>query len=147
MNTTDTFLAKKRLAHELKILVIVQGIALCITGLGSFLFSSNVVPNYPDWDTIHLLCGCSALTGIIVSIITACWGSYKLMDVVCLPMGLRIYSGSVWILLLLVFLGLTLDAVLSILLTIGLLLFYCIIPQFFIARWLANVTKDATITA
>ena len=142
---THAVLTKKQLARELNILTIVQIVALCAVGIGLFLLHSNVVSNLPEWDTIHSLCVVLALCGIVVYIITVFWGSYKLMDVAFLPIWLRIYSGSVWILSLCACLLLIPGSALPILVPIYILLLYWTIPQFFIARWLAKKPKDATI--
>ena len=78
MTDFNVALAKKQLARELKILVIVQVVALCIAGLGLFLFGSEIVPNYPAWDTIHSLCGMLGMSGIVVFVVVAIWGTLKL---------------------------------------------------------------------
>ena len=77
MRNADISLAKKQLACDLKILVAVQVVALCAVGLGLFLFGSDVVPNYPDWDEIHSLCGVLALLGMVTFVIATIWSVFK----------------------------------------------------------------------
>ena len=77
-NDSDHTLAKKRLARDLRIIVLVQVIALCAIASGLFLFGSDCIPNYPAWDEIHLLCGVLALAGMVVFVVTTFWGGIKL---------------------------------------------------------------------
>ena len=78
-NDSDISLAKRRLARELRIFVVVQVIALCIVVLGLVLFGSDCIPNYPAWDEIHLLCGVLALSGMVVFVVAAFWGFGKII--------------------------------------------------------------------
>jgi hypothetical protein len=146
MTDTDIALAKKRLARDLKIGVLIQVVALCIFGVGWWGYFGNLVPNYPQWDKIHSLCGWLTYFGAVVCIGTAFWGSRLIMDVAYLPTWTRIYAGSVWAYIpfalcanIFFYTGTTLIILLS------MYPFYCLIPQFFIARWLAKEAKDGTM--
>ena len=151
MTDSDVSLAKKRLARELIILAIVQVVALCIAGLGLFLFASKIVPNYPEWDAIHSLCGAAGMSGMVVSVVVAFWGSLKLTSITflaSLPLPIRAYVyGIVVYLAFLILVALSQcwidSSILGILLVIFLL--YCALPQFFIACWLAKETKGDTM--
>jgi len=146
-SNADISLAKKRLARELKILVVVQVTALFSSGLGLFLFASDIVPDYPDWDSIRLLCGVLVICGLSIFLVVAGWGGIKLIRVFSESFPVQSYVWGCFFLLfsfVLVFpvkgggyFGEVLLCVLP---------FYCIVPQFFIARWLAKETKDATMT-
>ena len=148
MNDTEIILAKKRLAHDLKILVTVQVIALCVAGLGLYLYSGDVVPNYPEWDEIHLLCGVLSLSGMVVFTVAALWGCGKLMDVPFLPTMVQVYLAGCFIILFFAFIlflptllhTLTIDLTLL----IPLIPLFYVVPQCFIARWLAKEAKNST---
>ena len=131
MSDPDISLATKKLAHDLKILVFVQAIALCVVGL---LF---VVP-----ETIRFFYGFLAIVAMLVLTVSAIWGCVKLMTVVFLPIPIWLYIGSVFLLLFSFVFALLaspdgIDSYIC-----GILAcvfpFYSIIPQFFIARWLAK---------
>ena len=146
MNENDPSFAKKRLGRDLRVIVFVQVAALGIAWLGLFLYGGNVVPNYPEWDAIHLHCGVLALAGMITFVITAFWGFAKLMDIVFLP-TIRIYLQGVLGFFCLFLLAFFFNDCLPIL---GILFgfvfpFYCVIPQFFIARWLTKEAENGTI--
>jgi len=158
INDTDHFTAKKRLVRELRTIVIVQVAAMCAVVLGLFLFGSNLIPNQPAWDEIHSLCGVLALAGMITFVIAAYWGSGKLVCNDFLPIQVRLYACSVWGFFPLFLFGtyLLLDKTATgspiLFLTLFFMLFfffpfYSIIPQFFIARWLAKEAEDGTIQA
>jgi len=152
INVPDHFAAKKRLARELRIIVVVQFSAMCAVVLGLFLFGSDLVPNHPEWDEIHLLCGVLAVAGMITFVIVAYWGSGKLVCNDFLPILVRLYAYSVWGFFPLFVFGtyLLLDKTagsLILFLTLFFVLFfffpfYCIISQYFIARWLAKEAED-----
>ena len=152
MTDSDVSFAKKRFARDLKILVAVQVIALCIAGLGVFLFGSDIVPNYPDWDTVHSLCGVLGLCGIIVFVVAAFWGSVKPAVTNFLPYRIQLYASGTWgILSVFVILGLfyatfhPFEEPILTLIPICVFPFYSIISQFLIARWLAKEAKDAAM--
>jgi len=96
MSDTDIVLMKKRLTRELKILAIVQIVALCAVGLGLFLFGSHVIPNYPEWDTIHISCGVLALCGLVVFLVVTIWGGLKLANAIFLPFLIRVYVWGIF---------------------------------------------------
>jgi len=132
--------AKKRLARELEILVAVQVIAFFIATLGRLpwlVLPGIGIPNDPGWDWIQLF----STLGWGVFVVVAIWGGYKLAIAPLPSIKMRLYGISV----LLIVGGIYLELLSLKLLTL-LLLGYCLIPQFFIARWLAKETKDATMT-
>jgi hypothetical protein len=141
MPDADIALAKKRLAWELRIIVVVQVVGVFIYGLGFFLRDSGVIPNYPAWDVIHSLCGVFTLVGICAFIVAVYWGSYRLMVATFLPIGLHIYGASVWILPLLALILASWDYALPLFVPLAFLC-YVIIPQFFISRWLAKAAEE-----
>ena len=79
MSDPDISYAKKKFVRDLMTIVIVQVVALSGMGSGLFLFSGDVVPNYPDWDGVHLLCGVLALSGMVTFLVATVWGVVKLM--------------------------------------------------------------------
>ena len=143
----DQSLAIKRLARDLRILVCVQVIVPCIVMLGPF--AREYVPNLPGWDVIHSLCGALALLGVIAFTIVALWGSGKLMGSTFLPVLIRRYALSVWVLFPFILLGANLldkhgGSFFLSLAFLSILPLYCIVPQFFIARWLTKKAKGGT---
>jgi len=148
MSDSNHSLVKKRLASELRIIILVQVVALGVVGLGLFLYCSKIVPNYPAWDEIHLLCGVLALSGMITFFVTTLWGFTKLMKVVFLfSILIKAYLIGGWASLFLLFFILFLPVQLPVYLEILTFIFpfYCVIPQFFIARWLAKEVKNDTM--
>jgi hypothetical protein len=77
MTDSDIALAKKRHVRDLRIIFIVQVVALCITGLGFFL--TGVVPNDPWLDEIHLLCIAFTGIGMVIFAVALVWGVIKLV--------------------------------------------------------------------
>jgi len=142
MNETDISLVKKQLARDLKIIVLVQVVALCVFGLDLFLYSGKVIPDYPQWDEVHLLCGVLALAGIIVFVVASLWGLGKLTDVTFLPFRIQTYAGWGLLFFSLLFVFLILASPVHLPIFFCLLLFYCVFPQFFIAFWLAKGAKN-----
>ena len=78
MNDTDPILIKKQLVRDFRILLAVQVIALSVTWLGGNLVVP-AIPNYPEWDGIHLLCLLLTLSAMVVFAVAAIWGCYKLV--------------------------------------------------------------------
>ena len=79
MSDPDISFVKKKLIRDLTTIAIVQVVALCGVGSGLFLFHGDVIPNYPAWDGIHLLCGMLALIGMITFVVATVWGVVKLV--------------------------------------------------------------------
>jgi len=153
MTDTEMTLVRKRLARDLRILVAVQVIALCAVGLGLWLFSCGLVPDIPEWDETHLLCGVLAICGIVVFGVTAIWGCGKLKDAAFLPKPIRVYAfGGLVLFFSPVLVALTLCSFPLVQKTLASLfiplspvfVLYFVVPQFFIARWLAKCVKDST---
>jgi hypothetical protein len=146
MPDADIALAKKRLARELRNSVIVQFIAffVAILGIGS-------IQSVPKSDIILGLCQGIASNGIMFSSSFALLGCYRLFGTVFLPVWIRIYGLGGWFFVLIAFVSLILfcqnDFVASIFRPLlGFLWFafslYCLIPQFFISRWLAKAAEE-----
>ena len=92
MSDSDISLATKKLAHDLKILVLVQTIALCVFWLFVFivqLFDCSVI--------IRQLI---ALPIVIVFTVAAFWGCFKIMRVAFPPIILRGYVGVFFLFLI-----------------------------------------------
>ena len=134
-------LAKKQLAHDLRIIVGVQVVALGTAGLGGYLFSSKIVPNYPEWDTVHSLCGALVTSGVAVFIVAAFWGSWRLGELDSQPIWTRLYSYSC---LPVFFLATTIVHFCNTPIPLNIFAGYIIVPQFFIARgWRKGQKKMA----
>ena len=148
INDADTSLAKKRLARELRICIIGQTVALFIFWAGLILYTCDFVPNYPEWDSTHSICGRLAFWGAVVFIAIAISGIYEIMIVTFLSIWIKIYGGSVWAYLPLALVGLIVSdtgALIPIFTLFFIFQCYCIIPQIFIARWLTKEVKNDTI--
>jgi hypothetical protein len=141
MSEPDVILAKKKLACDLKILVGVQVIALCVAGLG-FFFVVNPLDEFVLFYVII------ALTGSGVWFPAAVLGFQKLVDTtIPLPTLIRFYLRSVqrFFLLFLLFLFLPFAPPTLFCLFLFIFPFYSIIGQFFIARWLENEPQGGTM--
>ena len=144
MNASEHSLAQKRLAHDLKIIVLVQVVALCAFAVGLFFFGSNRIPNSPEWDHIHSLCGVLGVSGTIVFIVTAFWGFGKTINDVFLPFPVRIYGIGGFLFFFLIFsIPRFVPPACSLILFVA-FPFYCVVPQFFIARWLTKEAENGT---
>jgi len=140
-------LARKRLACELRIIVAIQVVGLCIIWLSVFLLVVEMIPNYSEWDVIHSLDIILVTLGNIMFLGAAFFGGYKLVCTAFLSLPIRLYAGSVFGLPLLqpfVF-RLMFPSVFAYILCDLILPLYSILPQFFIARWLAKETADGTM--
>ena len=142
---TDISLARKRLAQELRICIIGQTIGLFALITDIVLGAGNV------GDTVFFT------PGLTFSIFVAFVGLRKLVGVAFIPNRITNYAHGgfclyAFIFVFSIFLGFflrlelsTIDPIL-ITLYIGALL-YCIIPQYFIARWLARQAEEGTMEA
>ena len=141
-DSPDISLAKKQLASDLKILVAVQVVALGVAGLGLFLIGSDVIPNNPDWDAIHSLCGVLGLSGMVTVMVVAVWGAVLLTNITIVPIRVQIYSLGVFgfpffVLFISIFGSPRYLPHIPIVLILSCIFpFYSIVGQFFIARWL-----------
>jgi hypothetical protein len=145
MTNTDISTARKRLARELQIIVIVQVIALCAVWL--LIFGSSMVSD----ETIHVLCDLLGVFAMIVFVVSAIWGCIKFTNVDFLPISMRLYAWGIFLFLPILFAVLYplshKEAFMFFAILIYIFPFCCTIPQFFIARWLAKEAKDDTIEA
>jgi len=141
-NDSDHALARKRLARELRILICVHIVALCVATL--FFVGSCYVPNYRTWDEIHLLCRVLALSGIIVFVVAPFWGFGKIIYAGFISDMMLTYCLGAWALLIVFFLLSPVGGLPPIFFAIFCCCFslYCTIPQFFIARWLARKAEE-----
>ena len=148
----SVLLAKQRLAGDVKALVNVQIAALVIAGL------SCIFP--PDEAVVIAVIGVGVFTGAahvnfykLAQAGSPMENFYKLTKTNFLPAWMQIYSrwGTVYLLLCLCMqVGQFLAHVGPLLALIAMILlclfpFYSIIPQFFIARWLAEEAKNGTM--
>jgi hypothetical protein len=143
MPDSDIALAKKRLARDVRIYVIVQIVALCAAVLGWFLTYSHFILNL-RWDMIHAFCFILYAAGILVSTAAGFWCCDRLSKAAFLPFKLRVYAFSGSLLFYVFFLVVLLSRELSLLVKIlcCIFLLYCILPQFFISRWLAKAAEE-----
>ena len=137
MSNSDISTITKRLASDLKILVYVQVITLCVLGLIIF---GNAIQGVERVGTFSIVLLVLASLVFVVAVI---WGCIKLMKVPLLSIPIWFYIGSVFIFLLsLVGVGLAAPWDMEyVFFLICVFPFYCTIPQFFIARWLARRTN------
>jgi hypothetical protein len=140
-NLSDIALAKKRLAGDLRIIVIVQVVALC--DLWVLWLTSP-----------HDLAGAGIVqeltaVGMMMFPLAAIYGAVKLTNNASfsLPVRVRIYAFSVLGFPVLILSVLPVMPIHSVVLPSLLCFpFYCIIPQFFISRWLAKAAEEGTET-
>jgi hypothetical protein len=127
MTDTDISTARKQHATELKVIVAIQVISLCAAVFLLLLFNNHD----------------PALLPAVISFVAGCCGLYKLANpgiIVGLPISIRYYANGGFLLI-------TLSAILArhfflvSMLIFCIFPFYCIIPQFLIARWLAKESK------
>ena len=141
--------AIKRLARDLRILVYVQiavvCAVICIFALLALAHVSKMMPDGITENTIRLLCGLLVGACLIIFVTVSLWSGVKLMGGTFLPIGIRRYGLGVWLLLPFVGLGVCLlngEAPVLEMICICIFPLYCIVPQFFIARWLSKKAKD-----
>ena len=157
MTETDISFARRQFARSFWILVIVQIIGLCVAILGflmqEFPFFSALVPPGAGWQD-----GLAMFTavGVCMSVGAALGACYNLCFSKILPIRLQIYGAigcllmCIWCLLMYTVMFVPWIPDLFALATwLGFFWWfgYCPIPQFFIARWLANESKDDTMEA
>ena len=144
INDTDHFTAKKRLADGLRNIITGQTIALYVLALGVLFFCIATVFRWEELATLSLFLIASWL---VVSGILATVGCLRLSNArAVLPVSVRIYVFNFPTLpsLLLLLIPFVWDIILV---SVFAVLFplYCIVPQYFIARWLAKETEDGTM--
>ena len=89
---------KKDLLKDLWSLFWIQLLSLLLGTLFFFLFSvKGLIPDYPQWDNIHLLCGGVGLTFFVIFAISMLFGGYKIMDINFMPRVYRFYAVSTWL--------------------------------------------------
>ncbi|MCL2348028.1 MAG: hypothetical protein FWC50_07165 [Planctomycetaceae bacterium] len=129
---------EKRLLHDLWIIWIVQLSAVVAGYAFLFVYSQNLVPNYPEWDAFHIMCGIFSLACMVTFVITMLWGGYKIMDVEFMPKIVRGYAASLYLVPFLILFIPSIDIRLA--KVAGFLFFafpfYSILPLFFICLWL-----------
>ena len=135
-NASDISIAQKRLARELRIFVVIQVVALFVATCGASIVLLGL-----DMALIDGFGSILGLSGIAVSSIIAFCGCYKLQRAVFLPVSIRTYGSSgvffiICLIPLVPFLPVPFDMLVAALIFIY--PFYGIIPQYFIARWLAR---------
>jgi hypothetical protein len=157
---SDISPAIKRLASGLRISVYVQAAALCSVFALGFFDTSGIIPSNPGWDAVYLFCRLLTWVGLITFVIATFWGVGKVARV-ARPIVIRMYVGGFFLLIFLLFLILFVPVLAQLNDALALLvlknfqaiircfyilyfvfLFYSVIPQFFIARWLAKRAED-----
>jgi len=144
INDTDHFSAKKRLAEGLRNIITGQTIALYVLALGVLFFCIAAVFRWEELATLSLFLIAS---WFVVSGILATVGCLRLSNAhALLPVSVRIYvfNFSTLPCLLLLLIPFVPDIILVSIFAVAFPL-YCIIPQFFIARWLAKEVEDGTM--
>lgn len=139
---------KKRILHDLWIIWIVQLLAMSTGYFFLFLYSRNIVPNYPDWDTIHSLCGVISMASFVTFVITMLWEGYKIMDEKFMPKIVRVYAASLYLVVPILILLITIDPRWEKVVKVLIWAFplYSIIPLFFVCLWLSgNIRKSTKI--
>ena len=144
INAPDHFTAKKRLVGDLRIYVVIQAVALFVSvwGVGIVLLDL-------DGAVIDGLGSVLGLSGMGVSFVMAFLACHKLWHAVFLPNSIRNYGFGIYVLAL-CFLFLS-PVLLAPFFVLFIVLFfahplYGIVPQYFIARWLAKEVEDGTIS-
>jgi len=140
----SALLAKQRLASDVKILVNVQIAALVIAGLGCIFDGTAVIAVIG----VGVFAGAAHINLYkLARVESPIENFYKLTRTGSLPVWMQIYSRWGTVYLLLCVLCMQVGPLLAL---IGMILiclfpFYSVIPQFYIARWLAEETKDGTM--
>ena len=89
---------KKYLLKDLWSLFWVQLISLILGPLFFLLFTiKGLIPDYPQWDNIHLLCGALGVSFFVIFAISMLWGGYKIMDLNFMPQIFQFYAVSTWL--------------------------------------------------
>ena len=137
-NNSDHAFAKKQHADEFRVIVIVQIVALVTAGL-SFIIGGIFL----------------TIIGVSVSCVAAIVNFYKLTysqftQTGSLPTWMKIYCRWGLVYIPLCALLIQASSFIHILSLIGMILFwlfpfYSVIPQFYIAHWLAEATRDLRI--
>ena len=145
-NDSDYPLAKKRLAVGLRNIVIGQTVALSILALGILILGIAFVVRWEIGASVGLF-----LIGFwaVVSVILATLGTHRLSGaLVFLPRLIRFYVSGYFLFPVPFFLPVALPflrEIISIPILGIVFLLYGLIPQFFIARWLARQAEVGTI--
>jgi len=136
----NRLLVRKRLAGELRFLVKWQAVALFVAALGLSHFTGYIF---------------LTISGTIVFYVLAFWTFYRLAEPSFFPFSLtytpflsdsiRSYAGFGICLLILPFTRRNPWIVTHTYICLFVFLLYCVIPQFFIARWLAKKAEDGTM--
>jgi len=149
INDPDHCTAKKEIARALRYFVICQVIFLLLGTLGALLLLNAVTVGI----VLTLLGAVLASTGMILSVHAAGYGCYILANATFLPNSVRVYAwaGSCLLLVLVILCILLVTSILELTVIFHVLfciaLFYGIIPQYLIVRWLAKEVKNDTMQA
>ena len=147
----DHSVAIKRLAKDLRILVYIQ-----VAALGSLSLTNALPIMLPENPATDFLWGAMLAIGIIIYLIAAFRGVSKMMKIARRPVAIRLYLWGFWLLFLSLFLSPVLETLFDfphweilfipcIVIPYVIFPFYSIIPQFFVARWLAKNAEGGTL--
>jgi hypothetical protein len=142
MTDTDIALAKKRKANELFIYVIVEALGTFVMAFGLLFFCIGDMQNDLELKNIGIVV---SLLGSLFSGIFALGGCARLAEAEFLPTSIRQYGRVGYILFLLFMLAMSLSLRILVFILIVVIPFYGLIPQYFIARWLAKEAEEGTM--
>ena len=127
--------AMERLHHRLGICLGFQVISVLVFQT-AYLANTRFIPNDVRWDFIFHRTNELWLLTVPVILVAALTGACQFMDSPFLPIGIRLYGASIWILFL--FSLLTFDTYNSepFAILFYLSAIYSIIPELFLRRWL-----------
>jgi hypothetical protein len=120
----------------------VQAVGIFMAILFGAITYNKLIPDYPAWDNVDLLCRVFCLVGMVIFFVTVHWGSSKYMDANFVPLVFKIYAASlliqipIYLLLCNIFSG---NIMLNLIIVF---IVYSTVPQFFIWRYLKKLQKN-----
>jgi hypothetical protein len=144
MPDSDIALAKKQLAGDLMMLVIVQAVTLSPSAqwftVEAFLFFGIQIRGLGWMGDMALI----MTFGLLIASVAACWGCYKLYSSQVVPFWIRVYGNGIFLFIPLFLIMFNISFLRIYFFYWFVLLFhsYGLIPQFFISRWLAKVAES-----
>ena len=143
---------RKRLYRDLWIIWWIQVVSAVVAVCAFVLYTGNFVPNVPEWDGVHLMCGATGLICSIGFTITTIWGSVKYspdyLDASMTSWSISIYEASLCVVIPFVCL-LTPPQMAPVPYAawnmfywiLAFTVLYCIVPQYFVVRTLSKKLK------
>jgi hypothetical protein len=147
MSDSDIAFAKKRLAGSLRILVLVQ-----LAALGSLVAFgvANVVGflENTEMNVVSAICNYLPTFAVFSFLLATLWGICKIMWIARRPVAVRIYLWGFLFYFGLLFVFIVFSEPNWFLqLFIWIFPFYCVLPQFFISRWLTKAAEAESYSA